>query len=178
MPGGIGAQEKAEEARTEQREETGIGKSLSDTFSLTSRNEPIYIQSDGLEFDYSAKRVVYRGSVVVTQGSMVIHSDTLIVTYEEEDEGQKLREVVAMGKVVLTEEDRQAKGEKAVFDDKSRTLTLSGNAMLSGGPYQVEGETIVVFLDEGRSEVVGGKERVKAVLNLQNHATPKEEQSP
>jgi lipopolysaccharide export system protein LptA len=150
--------------------DAGKGKNLSDAFSLTSRREPIYIQADGLEFDYEAKRVVYHGSVVVTQGKVVIHSDALTVIYEEGDKGQKLREVVATGHVVFTEGDRQAKGEKAVFDEESRTVTLSGDAMLREGLNQVEGETVVIFLDEGRSQVTGGKERVKAVFYLQNPA--------
>ena len=72
--------------------------------------------------------------------------------------------------MVVTQGNRQAKGEKAVFDEKSRTVTLSGNPVLHDGLNQVEGETVVVFLDEGRSQVMGGKERVKAVFHLRNPA--------
>ena len=147
------------------------GKDLSNAFSLTSRREPIYIQADGLEFDYQAKRLVYRGNVTVTQGEVMIRSDALTVTYEEEGEEQRLREVVATGNVVMTEGDRQARGKKAVFDEESRTVTLSGKAVLKDPAMQIEGETIIVFLDEGRSKVIRGeKERVKAVFHLPNKA--------
>lgn len=169
-PGGLGAQGKPKGARAEQHPDTGRKKGSADILSLTSRHEPIHIQADGLEFDYHAKRIVYRGNVIVTQGNVVIHSDVLTMTYEDGDEGQRLREVVATGNVVVAEGDRQARGEKAVFDEKSRTVTLSGNAVLHEGPNQVEGETIVVFLDEGRSKVMGGKKRVKAVFYLRKDA--------
>ncbi len=155
------------------------GKDLSNAFSLTSRREPIYIQADGLEFDYHAKRIVYRGNVTVTQGEVVIRSDALTVTYEEEGEEQRLTEVMAAGSVVVTEGDRQARGKKAVFDEESRTVTLSGNAVLRKGPNQVEGETIVIFLDEGRSKVIRGKkDRVKAVFHLPDKTAAGEEGGP
>lgn len=42
-PDGLGSQEKPKGVDTEQYPGAGRGKNLSDTFSLTSRSEPIYI---------------------------------------------------------------------------------------------------------------------------------------
>lgn len=170
FPGGLRAQGEPKGTQAEQRPDTGSEKGFADALSFASRREPIYIQADGLEFDYHAKRVVYRGSVVVTQGDVAINSDVLTITYEDGSGGQRLKEAVATGNVIFTKGNRQARGEKAVFDEKSRTVTLSGNAVVHDGPSQVEGETIVVFLDEDRLKVMGGKERVKAVFHLPNPA--------
>ncbi len=49
---------------------------------------------------------------------------------------------MATGNVVVTKEDRQAGGEKAMFEEESRTVTLSGNAVLKGPAMEIEGETI------------------------------------
>jgi lipopolysaccharide export system protein LptA len=60
--------------------------------------------------------------------------------------------------------DRHATGGRAVFDDAKRTVTLSEEARLSDGPNEVAGDRVVVYIDEQRSVVQGGPERVRAVL--------------
>ncbi len=149
-------------------------KGLATTFSLSSRREPIHIQADRLDFNYEAKKAVYTGKVVVIQGDTTLRSDQLTVTYEEGQGGRRLKEVVAMGRVQIEQGERRAFGDQAVFDEKSRTVTLRGHAVLHEGPSRIEGEKIVVFLDEGRSQVVGGKGRVKAVLYLQQEDEEKQ----
>jgi lipopolysaccharide export system protein LptA len=50
---------------------------------FTSRKEPIHIRSHDLEFFYNQKRIIYRGSVVATQGDSTLKSRILTVTYED-----------------------------------------------------------------------------------------------
>ena len=52
-----------------------------------------------------------------------------------------------------------------MFDAGARTVTLSDKARLRDGPNEVAGERVIVFLDEERSVVEGGDERVRAVLH-------------
>jgi len=138
---------------------------FSTAFSLASKGEPLHIQADALEFDYEAKQAVYRGAVVVTQGDTVIKCDRLTVAYDESGEGQRqLKEVVAVGGVAVRQGAREAQGDRAVFNEQERTVTLTGNAVLREGRNRIEGETVVVYLNEGRSRVDGGRKRVKAVL--------------
>ena len=56
--------------------------------------------------------------------------------------------------------------EKAVFDERQRIVTLSGNAVMREGNNQVSGERVTVYLDEKRSVVDGGggSRRVEMVL--------------
>jgi hypothetical protein len=42
---------------------------------------------------------------------------------------------------------------------------MSENPMLHDGPNEVAGDRVVVFLDEDRSVVEGGRKRVKAVFH-------------
>jgi lipopolysaccharide export system protein LptA len=57
--------------------------SFADSFSLTSRHEPIHIRSHDLEFLYEEKRIIYRGEVVAVQGDATLKSDLLTVIYED-----------------------------------------------------------------------------------------------
>jgi lipopolysaccharide export system protein LptA len=195
-------EEKA--AAAGQQGKAGSGASLVDSLSFTSRKEPIHIRSRDLEFRYDDKRITYRGDVVVTQGETVLKSDTLIVTYEEpatekgaaqpkpdntsSEKGtaqpkpqntssqQQIKEIVAEGKVDITSGDRHATAKKAVFTQATRTVVLSGNAVLQEGENRVAGEKVTVFLDEKRTVVEGSGEKpgVEMVVSQQQEGGKKE----
>lgn len=146
---------------------------FADSLSLTSRKDPIHIRSHDLEFFYEEKRIQYRGNVVVTQGDMTLKSDRLTVLYEDPaptatntSAQQRLKHIVAEGRVEITSGERRATSRKAVFNQKKRTVTLRGNAVLQEGPNQVKGDIVTVFLDEKRSIVKGGKGKRQAQMVL------------
>ena len=138
---------------------TGFGD-----FSLTSTKEPIEVTSKQLEFDYKARRAIFRGDVQVVQGDIHLDSDTLTVRYSEKAGKQQVESVQADGNVKIKQGERIAKGEKAVFDQTSRRLILSGNAVLKDGPNQLTGDTVEVYPDQSKMEVKGENRRVKVLL--------------
>jgi lipopolysaccharide export system protein LptA len=142
--------------------------------------EPITITSDNLEYEYKDGIVVYRGDVLAVQGDLKIKSNELRITLARADDGKqtgakaaseledtsasKLQSVVATGNVRIDQGTRWAVGGKATFDQSNRTLVLTENPVLHDGPNEVVGDRVVVYLDEDRSVVEGGRKRVKAVL--------------
>jgi lipopolysaccharide export system protein LptA len=146
---------------------SGGADSFLGELSLTSRDEPIVVHADQLEFDYQKNSVVYRGTVHVTQGDLAIDCKELTVTYDPADDAKRaeLREVVATGDVVISQGTRRATGGKAVFSQPQRTIVLMQNPVLHDGPNEVSGERLIVYLDEGRSVVESSKQkRVSATL--------------
>jgi len=140
-------------------------------FGLGGDRGPVHIVAKTMEFDYKARVLTYRGDVVVTQADMTMHSDTLRVSLDP-DKPERPKEVVAEGKVRIDKGERRATGGRAVFDDAARTVTLSEQAHLQDGPNEVEGDRVVVYLDEQRSVVEGGQDRVRAVLYPSSEKTP------
>jgi len=132
-------------------------------FSLTSQRGPVTIRANKLEFDYRSRVLTYRGTVSVTQADLTLRSDLLRVTLDPEAR-QPVQKIEAEGAVRIAKGGREATGGRAVFDQKKRTVTLSDNATLRDGPNEVAGERVVVYLDEERSVVEGGDQRVRAVL--------------
>jgi lipopolysaccharide export system protein LptA len=136
---------------------------------FTSRQEPIHIRSHDLEFFYNQKRIIYRGSVVATQGDSTLKSSTLTVTYEDTTpttatqtggtanttQGQKIKEIIAEENVEITSTTRNATCNKAVFSDTARTITLTGNAILRDEANEVTGQKVTIYVDEGRTTVEG-----------------------
>jgi lipopolysaccharide export system protein LptA len=76
----------------------------------------------------------------------------------------RVQNIVAVGNVRIDQGTRWAVGGHAVFDQGQRTLVLTENPVLHDGPNVVAGDRVVVYLDENRSIVEGGRKRVKAVL--------------
>lgn len=142
--------------------------SLLSAMSLTGRRGPVEVRADELEFEYQARRLTYRGSVVVTQDDMTLSSDSLRVVIDEKAK-DKVREVLAEGHVRISQGARSASGGRATFDSATRTIVLSENAVLREGPNEVAGDRVRVFLDEQRSVVEGG---VRARLVPTGEAEP------
>jgi lipopolysaccharide export system protein LptA len=132
-------------------------------FTLTSQQGPVTIRANKLEFDYRSRVLTYRGTVSVTQADLTMHSDLLRVTLDPEAR-QPVQKIEAEGAVRIAKGAREATGGRAVFDQAKRTVVLSDNARLRDGPNEVAGERVVVYLDEERSVVEGGNQRVRAVL--------------
>ena len=162
-----------------------------DATDLGKSKDPIVVTSDRLEYDYRSNVVVYHGAVQATQGRLKITSDTLTVTFADgkqpDGKGEaktdakadaaapqggialgggsaRLKEIVAAGKVRIEDGTRWATGGRAVFDQTNRTLVLSEAPVLHDGANEVLGDRVIVYLDEDRSVVEGGRKRVKAVL--------------
>jgi lipopolysaccharide export system protein LptA len=140
---------------------------------------PITITSATLVYDYKRNVVTYRGDVEAVQGNIRVRSDDLTITLVasgDDPGGTKrpsgssgaervtLQEIVATGAVRIEQGERFATGQRAVFDQTRRILLLTGDPVLHDGPNEVAGERVVVYLDEDRSVVEGGRRRVKAVL--------------
>src|SRR4029453_17737855 len=131
-----------------------------DATGLGKRNEPISVTSDRLDYDYRGNVVVYRGAVQATQGRLKITSDTLTVTFADGKDGAS----APPAGLRIEDGTRWATGGRAVFDQTNRTLVLSEAPMMHDGANEVLGDRVIVYLDEDRSVVEGGRKRVKAVL--------------
>jgi lipopolysaccharide export system protein LptA len=146
-------------------------------FSLAGERGPVRIDANSMEFDYKNMVLTYRGTVTVVQADLQLRSQVLRVTLDRERAGHA-KEVVAEGDVQIDKGERHASGERAVFDDAARTVTLSGRARLRDGTNEVAGERVVVYLDEQRSVVDGGPGRVSAILNPPREGAPEAPPTP
>jgi len=147
------------------------GDGLLESFSLSADRGPVHIESTSLEFEYRTGQLTYRGGVKVSQADLTLTSDVLSVSLDMKTTGRP-REIVAQGNVRIVNGERVATGGRAVFDQQKQTITLSEAAVLRDGPNEVAGDRVIVYLDEQRSVVEGGNDRVRAVLFPSAAATP------
>jgi lipopolysaccharide export system protein LptA len=123
-----------------------------------NKKDPIYISSDWMEVDQKKNTITYKGRVVTTQADMTMRSETLKAYYDPDM--KQMKEIVAEGNVQARQGDRVATGDKAVFNDKTKTVTLTGNPVMRQGNSQVSGTRITYYINEDRA-VAEGKDRVR-----------------
>ena len=138
------------------------GKKTVDAFEF-NKKDPIYITADWMEVDQIKNTIVYKGRVVAVQSDMTMRSDVLTAYYDPEM--KQMKQIVLDGKVNATQGARVATGDRAVFDDKAKTVTLTGNPVMRQGNNQVSGAKVVYFIEQDRAMVESdGKIRVSATI--------------
>ena len=154
---------------------------------LTSK-EPIEIVANRMDAYNDKKMVIFSGNAVATQGDREIKSDRLILYYKKqagkkEATGVKamegtgdLEKIEAKGHVVVTQKERVATGDEAVYYQDSGQIIMTGNATLRDGKNTIKGDKVIVFVNENRGVVESkDKKRVKAVIYPQEKSEEKKQ---
>lgn len=140
------------------------GKSKSDDSVFEfNKKEPIYITSDWMEVDQKKNTITYKGRVVTIQSEMTMRSETLTAVYDPEM--KQMKQIIAEGKVNAVQGNRVATGDKAIFDEKAKTVTLTGSPVMRQGNSQVTGSRIIYYIDQDRA-VAEGKDQVRVQVTI------------
>lgn len=103
--------------------------------------------------------VLFTGNVVATQADTRIRADKMTVFYTAATEGRKqeVKRLRCEGNVEISKGEWLGTGKTMNYMAKERKVILSGNAKAWQDTNLVAGNTIIYYLDEGRSEVIGGR---------------------
>lgn len=125
--------------------------------SLFAASEPITIEADHMESLEKNNNVLFSGNVDAAQGEVRIRSDKMTVFYTQAGKGKKqeVKRLKCKGNVEITKGEWLGTGKTMNYLAKDRKVILSGDAKAWQDKNLVTGETIIYYLDEGRSEVVG-----------------------
>jgi len=156
------AKKRDDSKKTEDAKKKDDSKKSSTGFEF-NKKDPIFITADWMEVDQKQNTITYKGRVVTVQAEMTMRSETLTAYYDPEM--KQMKQIIAEGKVNATQGNRVATGEKAVFDDKAKTVTLTGSPVMRQGNSQVSGNKVIYFVEQDKSIVEGdGKIRVQATI--------------
>ncbi|MEM7253910.1 MAG: lipopolysaccharide transport periplasmic protein LptA [Pseudomonadota bacterium] len=123
----------------------------------TDRDQPVNIEADWAEADDLKRTTVYKGRVVVIQGSLKITGDVVTFYFDEQDE---LERMVAVGRLARFQqrpdgEDvlQRGKANRIVYNQLKDLLTLTGNAQLAKGDDEINADFITY--DTVRAKIRG-----------------------
>lgn len=148
--------------------------------------QPVNISADNARFDEKAGEAVYRGNVVVIQGTLKVQGDTM--TLRVDDKGA-LTTARTLGKPARYQQRTDpAKGlvnataDEIQFDHRTGTITLIGNALLKQDGASFSGPRIVYSTEKKQIEASGNsQQRVQLVFPPQARGEKKpskDKQSP
>lgn len=108
--------------------------------------------------------VLFSGNVDASQADVRIRTDKMTVYYTAatDEKKQEVKRLKCVGNVEITKGDWLGTGKTMNYLAKERKVILTGNAKAWQGTNMVSGDTIIYYLDEGRSEVVGNRPSVTA----------------
>ncbi len=146
-------------------------------FISKQSDEPIEITSNRMEAFNEKKLVVFSGNAIAKQGNKALKADQLNLYYKKEPDKKvkvgtteteatgTLEKIEAKGNVSLTQGERIATGDEAVYLRDSGKVIMTGNAVLSEGKNSIKGDRVIVFLNENRGLVESDtKKQVKAII--------------
>lgn len=149
-------------------------KNSKDKFQLEGTNQPITITSDHLEGDNKNNKALFSGNVVARRGDITISCEKISIIYDEDVKTAK--EIIAEGQVRITQGERIATGERAVFNNSEEKITLTGRPQLREGDNTIEGGKITLFLAEDRGIVEADTEiRVNATIQMEKNTREKKD---
>jgi lipopolysaccharide export system protein LptA len=125
-------------------------------------NAPVNYEADRIDLDDKANHVVLSGHVVITQAELKMTAARTLVDYTNNG-SLKIKLINSTGGVVVTRNNESAVGDVGTYDFDRRVIVMSGNVTLRRGTDVSHGARLVVDLNTGLSNFVGGAARPGAV---------------
>lgn len=120
-----------------------------------NKREPIVINADGMKAAKLGEKVEFSGNVTLKKEGMTLTSDTVTVLYDKRTKG--IREIEALGNVVVRKEGRVAHAKRAQYYSRDEKIVLTGDARIIENENELGGDRITLFMRDDRSIVEGGK---------------------
>ena len=138
--------------------------------SFALSEEEIDIAADSLEVRQKDGTAHFSGDVVVQHLKMTLKAPDLEVFYAKGSDGEKgVKKVIAQPSVTLIDkgQDMKLTGKKAVYEVSNRTVTVTGNVIMTRGGSILKGDKLVYDLANGQANMINNSGRVKARFKLQ-----------
>ena len=115
------------------------------TADLSDRDKPINLEADRMEVDDAKKIATLTGNVVVTQGTLIIRSDRMVITQDTEG----FNKGVAYGNPATFRQKREGfdeyvdgQAQRMEYDGRNEKLELFDKAVVKKGSEEVRGNYI------------------------------------
>src|SRR5215469_14119597 len=159
--------------------QTGAASTPAKPGQFENKDAPVQIEAATLEVHDKSKTATFSGNVQVVQGDTTMRCRSLVVFYGQEvgigeaageattgtagktplggtKGAQNIRRIEARGGVTVLTKDQSASGDLGIYDLKTKTITLSGNVVVSQGQNVIHGERVVVATETGNARVESG----------------------
>jgi lipopolysaccharide export system protein LptA len=134
------------------------------------KNPATVITSNTMTASNQTNRAIFRGDVKMVQGELIVHSDIMIVYFNEkrtsasssggqsptQESKKEIRFIEAKGHVRITKGESRATSQRAIYDKLADKVILTGSPVAWQEGTRISGPKMTMFLKENRSVVEGG----------------------
>lgn len=141
------------------------------TFCFMIKNafcSEVNITSDKMEVIESEGIAVFTGKVHAKRKDLEVFCDKMYVYYITQNGKKNITRIIALGKVIINKGKWKAYSGKATYFKDQEKLVLEDNPKVWHEKNLVEGDVVIIYFNEDRSEVLSRYEgRVRATIYLQ-----------
>ena len=123
------------------------------------RQQPIQLEADRAQLDQNTGVSTYEGNVLITQGSMRLSGDKVII-YVKDGEFERMEAfgdpVKFRYKPAADKEEINGSGQQAAYDVKSGTIVVNTNATFTQGGDKFIGDRVEYDLNQDLVKARGG----------------------
>lgn len=143
------------------------------------RTKQVHIRSHSFQYDHKQGAFIYKGDVVITQGTLIIKGDEVVLT-KDTDGG--INSIIVTGKPAYFKDviqegqaPTQAYGQKMEYHERDRILEILGKAKVTREADQFKGHEIRYLLDESKLAATGGDshnkedQRIEMIIQPRNY---------
>jgi lipopolysaccharide export system protein LptA len=124
----------------------------------------INITADKMEVLEDEGIAIFTGKVYVEERDLKLWADKLYVYYTKSEKGREIQRGVAIGKVRIEKGKWKVSAGKATYFKAEEKLILEDQPKVWYENHLVEGDIVIVYFNEDRSEVLSKGGRVRAVI--------------
>lgn len=121
--------------------------------------QPVEVTADQLQVNQADGTAIFRGNVIVIQGSMRLTAPEVQVDYAAD--GKRIARLHATGGVILANGGEAAEAQDAVYTIASGQVVMTGDVLLTQGTSALSGKVLTVDLTTGTGVMEG---RVQTVF--------------
>lgn len=135
----------------------------------SDQSQPVSLEADRATYNERTGITTYTGNVLITQGSIRIEADSIVVNLTRE---RSIKDAVAKGRPARFQQQissdkgiARGEGQAITYDAEAGILTLTGNALLTQDGAKFSGNSIRYSITQGDVEAQGNAQnRVKIVI--------------
>jgi lipopolysaccharide transport protein LptA len=144
--------------------------SISSTFPYVPKEseeeERVTITAEAMSYDPDRDIVHYQGKNTLKVKNIALKAQSVFIHLEKE--AGEIKKITAIDDVVISQEQYQGRGEKAVFDMRKETIVLTGNPVLIAEDQgRTAGTKLTFFIADGKI-VVENKDRERSVTVIKS----------
>ena len=118
---------------------------------------PLEIKSDELNIEQNTGKATFSGSVMATQGNLILTAVTIVVEYALKNSRMtsEMKKLTANKDVTIVSDTQSAVANKVVYDIKSENIIMTGDVILKEGLSATSGDRLTINLKTGSRRMEG-----------------------